>query len=479
MSFITIFTLVAAAENWSGAREWEATKVVLEEENIELDFRKMIPEMPKPEDNFCATPLIRSISEFEHDRTENFEDILSSTGETVYKNPEIRERFLKMRLPDSDEKPPLPEWSLALKAELSKTPDISEILATHEKDLAGIDAAAMRPVAQLPVDIGDTFVEHVSTVLPHLHDFRGFQKFQTLRACIALEAGDTAEAKAALRTLIQIARSSSSQPTLISFLVGQTGFSDALSVIWQGMATNSWSDEDLKWIQDELGKQHFLDALERALTFEMVTFQIGSADFMKSVSFRDSRHLVTLIGSMDEEGNSSSSAGILALAIPSGVWDHNKSLGARLMLKHCILPVRNREVPDDKALLDALEKTTPRNFLAKISIPAVSSVAIRGYRTNVAIDLARVACALERYQLKAGGYPDTLGVLAPEFINKIPGDLMAKGQPLKYKKGLNGDRYRIYSIGQDGTDDGGEITLRESSKTPRQKTKKGDWVWGY
>ena len=44
-------------------------------------------------------------------------------------------------------------------------------------------------------------------------------------------------------------------------------------------------------------------------------------------------------------------------------------------------------------------------------------------RIQADVDLARVACALERYRLAHGSYPETLDALAPQFIEKLPHDL--------------------------------------------------------
>jgi hypothetical protein len=81
---------------------------------------------------------------------------------------------------------------------------------------------------------------------------------------------------------------------------------------------------------------------------------------------------------------------------------------------------------------------------------------------------------LERYRLAKGKLPETLDVLAPGFIEKIPTDVM-DGKPLRYR--LNGDgSYILYSIGWNETDDGGTI-FPPSDTTGTLDPSKGDWVW--
>ena len=78
---------------------------------------------------------------------------------------------------------------------------------------------------------------------------------------------------------------------------------------------------------------------------------------------------------------------------------------------------------------------------------------------------ALIACALERYRLAHGQYPEALDALIPQFIEKVPHDLIG-GQPLKYRN--TGERFLLYSIGWNERDDGG---------VPGKTIPEGDWVW--
>jgi hypothetical protein len=91
------------------------------------------------------------------------------------------------------------------------------------------------------------------------------------------------------------------------------------------------------------------------------------------------------------------------------------------------------------------------------------------------------ALALERYHAQHGAYPPALANLLPEFLKTEPTDFM-DGQPLRYELNPDG-HYRLYSIGLDCVDDGGEMT-EEGPRTrsgfrPRVPgvMPKGDIVW--
>ena len=88
--------------------------------------------------------------------------------------------------------------------------------------------------------------------------------------------------------------------------------------------------------------------------------------------------------------------------------------------------------------------------------------------------MARNAIALERYRFVHGVFPDSLDALAPQFMEKIPHDII-NGQPLHYRRTDDG-QFILYSVGWNETDDGGQVVLKKNGSVDRTK---GDWVWQY
>ena len=75
-------------------------------------------------------------------------------------------------------------------------------------------------------------------------------------------------------------------------------------------------------------------------------------------------------------------------------------------------------------------------------------------RTEVQRQLTVTAIAIKRYQLKHGEPPPSLAALVPEYLKKMPIDLMS-GKELLYR--VKGDgTFVLYSTGEDGKDDGGD-----------------------
>jgi hypothetical protein len=113
-------------------------------------------------------------------------------------------------------------------------------------------------------------------------------------------------------------------------------------------------------------------------------------------------------------------------------------------------------------------------MLSKNLLPALDRTAEGFARAQTTVDLARIACALERYRLANGQFPATLQALAPKFIETLPHDVI-NGQPLKYRRTDDG-QFVLYSVGWDEKDDGGQVAL---TKAGNPDISKGDWVWRY
>ncbi len=73
--------------------------------------------------------------------------------------------------------------------------------------------------------------------------------------------------------------------------------------------------------------------------------------------------------------------------------------------------------------------------------------------------LIETALALAVYRARHGHYPEKLDALVPELLPQVPPDLFAPGTTLIYRR--EGDGYVLYSVGQNGEDDGGEDKVLE------------------
>jgi type II secretory pathway pseudopilin PulG len=109
--------------------------------------------------------------------------------------------------------------------------------------------------------------------------------------------------------------------------------------------------------------------------------------------------------------------------------------------------------------------------MATLLLPALGRVSLKATTAQTAADQAALACALERYRLANGRFPEDLNALVPRFTSQLPHDALT-GEPYKYRRAEDG-RFALYSVGWNEKDDGGvpgKVLFDD---------KQGDWVWNY
>jgi hypothetical protein len=117
---------------------------------------------------------------------------------------------------------------------------------------------------------------------------------------------------------------------------------------------------------------------------------------------------------------------------------------------------------------------SPYKLLAAIAIPNFTKAWQTAAHNQTMVNEAQIVCVLERYRLANGDYPGTLDALSPQFIEKLPHDIIG-GEPLIYRRTADGT-FLLYSVGWNEKDDGGQ---QETARTRNGAVDftKGDWVW--
>jgi hypothetical protein len=112
------------------------------------------------------------------------------------------------------------------------------------------------------------------------------------------------------------------------------------------------------------------------------------------------------------------------------------------------------------------------NVLARIAVPNFPRAMQTAAQNQTLVNQALIVCGLERYRLAHSDYPETLDALVPQFVEKLPHDIIG-GQPLHYRRTADG-KFLLYSVGWNETDDGGQPS---QIKNGQMDFTKGDWVW--
>jgi hypothetical protein len=91
-------------------------------------------------------------------------------------------------------------------------------------------------------------------------------------------------------------------------------------------------------------------------------------------------------------------------------------------------------------------------------------------------ELVITAIAIKRFDLRHGNQtPTALAALVPEFLTAVPVDFM-DGQPLRYRS-VGGAAFRLYSVGDDAVDDGGETSGTGTDSHAQSPWSARDCVW--
>jgi hypothetical protein len=110
-------------------------------------------------------------------------------------------------------------------------------------------------------------------------------------------------------------------------------------------------------------------------------------------------------------------------------------------------------------------------LFAGFFVPGAGRVPFRAAKTQISTDQAALACALERYRIANSHFPDRLEALVPQFIDRLPKDILRDG-PYNYRRTDDG-QFILYSVGWNERDDG------ETPGKELNDENDGDWIWSY
>jgi hypothetical protein len=499
--FATLIALFYAEENWRGKHDWEKFKRDWEAKGEHFDFASVVPP-PVPDDqNFALTPIVFT----------SYGQILTREGNEIpYQQRDTNFVYrLKMNVVHNyEELPKDGNWQMAkisnlkswrdyyreLAAKTNEFPvapqpqspvaDVLLALSKYAPAIEELRQAAQLPYSRFPLDY-DT-EDPAEILLPHLSMLKQCSLALQLRAIAELQNDQSDQALADVKLALRLTDSIHTEPFLITHLVRIAMVQITLQPIYEGLAEHKWSEAQLAELDSELAKLDFLPDYRLAMRGEMVLCQEGVTDYLR----RHPERLSNLSGDFGGGDGNSSSPGTFFNSfsyfslIPSGWFYQNELRGSRFMvqqyvpladLEHRIVSpasLRRAETAHDLEFNHA----NPYNRLEAMLLPSLGGAVKRFAYAQSFVDLARMAIALERHRLAHGEYPESLDVLAPQFMDKIPRDIIT-GQPLHYRRTGDG-QFVLYSVGWNETDDGGVVVF-EGKKTDRVDISQGDWVWRY
>ncbi len=471
----TLIAVLYAEEDWRGKRAWDNYRRELEAKGEKLDWQAFVPPAVPDDQNFFTAPIFTNmlngkvvmnpytLAAVQMTWPENDEvGYLGGEGKTriadlktwqaTYRNP-TNVYFTK-------------EFPIAPKPQ-TPAKDVLFALMKFDSVIEELRQASQRPYASVPLNYEDGF-NSASSLLPVLAELKRCTQVLQLRADAELADGQSAKALDDVKLLLYLNNSLRNSPFLISHLVRFAIVSYDLQPIWEGLAEHKWSDAQLAELDSELAKLDFIADYGSIMRGERA-FAIKS--------FENQRRTREMISYTD--------AGVVTNKLtfmPSAYFYQNELAIAR-MQQQWILPLvdtNSRTISPaafqraNDAVQAQMKHYSPYKVQALMLFPVIAATVRKFAAIQSSIDLARVACALERYRLAHGEYPESLDALAPQFIETLPHDII-NGQPLHYRREANGP-FVLYSVGWNETDDGGQVVLNKNGSVDREK---GDWVWQY
>jgi hypothetical protein len=419
-ALITLVALLYAEENWRAKRAWEQYKNKLASMGEESDWSTFVPAPVPDEQNIFKAPKMsewlldqRGISEapLDHPITNDFARRLVNPKSTI---------------------------------EITSAPDAEAYLAwsdQFQEDFDTIAAALKRPAARIMDDYSHPFL------IQFPNRVAGYQLIVTLeqRAKCHLLLGQTDKAWQELTVMNDLRRLIEGQGKFLttegsSMILGI--INHCLPVIAGGIELHAWSEPQLIALQERLADSDAIAQHARALRCARALL-IGSVE---------SGELQRTLRTPD--------ALVFALA-PHGVLERafiHKSADFQRMID-AFSPTNGIVRPDDVSRASAWWKR------AQEGTPGL-------LRMQTLINEGQIACALERYRLARGEYPETLDVLATGFIQRVPRDIV-NGEPLKYRR-VENKKFLLYSIGWNEKDEGG---MDVSDVNHPETISRGDWSW--
>jgi hypothetical protein len=530
-----LVALFYAEEDWRGKHDWNQFKHQWEARGEHFDFASIVPP-PVPDDqNFAFSPvwIAEDKSLFYNtperakawygDRiySEEVSNIVTQLPISVSalvgtnwayrlpRTPEVSGNWATSRMTD------LKPWQSYYRdlemtnpaAEISITPqpqtpaqDVLLALSKFDPLIEKLRQDSARPYSRFPLGYGTQPPAEI--LLPHLGALKSVAQVLQLRAIAELQNGKSKSALDDIKFMLRLTDSIHSEPFLISHLVGIGILQMTIQPVYEGLAKHQWSDAQLAELDAELAKLDFLADHELAVRGERA-MEIANIEFIRHPDLYNPRwkqprfyflapifspvHMLSDLSGPGSDENSKMGFQLLALGLgPSGWLVQNELRIARFDTKW-YLPIVDQETKTISpakvhAAGDALGKEirhrTPENILETLFIPNWHNAAEKFAYAQSSANLARTAIALERFRLAHGDYPESLDALAPQFMEKVPHDVIGGG-PLHYRRTSDG-QFVLYSVGWNETDDGGKIVLYGSlSKNALADISKGDWVWRY
>jgi hypothetical protein len=330
---------------------------------------------------------------------------------------------------------------------------------TNQAALIKIQEGLRFPRYRYPVD----YSYGLDTQNPYLGPLREAARIEALQAVLEAEAGRTDSLAAKVDLQLQLASTLDLAPTALAYLTRTAMIRTAARTTERCLNQASPNDETYASLQTSFSRVATTNLLPSALIGERALLAPFFRMTWKELQ-RSSR------GGSDEgethirQQLSGKPTGAIWWSgiLERDLWFFLETMEQGIALAALPCP-GNLSITN---FLNSAEKRAREqmHLFAGLMLPSFSKLALREASTQALVLLTQAALATERFRLKTGKLPSALSELVPDYLPKVPEDPF-DGAPLRYRTLPTG--YAIYSIGEDGHDDGGREPPERKKSTDK------------
>lgn len=366
-----------------------------------------------------------------------------------------------------------PEEAKRLGKPLYNTAQKEKILTAYSEGLAIFRTGLNLPYQNPPI-------RSYSTLLPYYADFRAMARVLRLEAQVHEERGEWAKAMDTRLDSFRFATQIPHGSTLIGELVGA-----AIQEI--GRQGANTTVEHLSASEANKALTRLNEITKDVLPFsgtlqeEMWASQSGLLEMFTKNKWNWRPQLI----SMTYGGGSDQQSSSWARTLPLFLYSKRRIIANMTHYYEAEIERCSKPYSDHLPITE-----TPSDAVSQLLLPYLANAYFQWTYTQLRLEILKAQLALQAYRQDHGSYPKQLSELVSQhYLQQYPKDLFASDQQFHYAL-VKADKYLLYSVGPDGTDqhgapatnpsmvERGKEKVSDSYRYQVQEASKGDIVVG-
>ena len=363
--------------------------------------------------------------------------------------------------------------------------------------LAKLESAAGKPSYDSEFDYDKGFVDFQ---LKAIGEVRRACQILSWSVLYHLKQHNLEAAQRDLISLVNLTTRQTPEPLIICQLVRISCAGYSFNATWQALQAQGWSENQLAALASAWQAGDFVNDMALAMQMERAL----TLDFYRQI--RDSREKLNFVIEQHQKTQEMTEGAFgelptkgfvlhwLHLPVWRSAWAAQDELTSLEQWQFMIGRERLARTNGWAALkvltnAPALQGKPPsedsekpglydrlRFLFASENFSVDDNVIRRTLEAQTQQQMALAVLAVHRYRLRNGKLPALLADLVPDFLSAPPRDFM-NGKQLHYRLRQGDADFLLYSVGEDGADNGGDASLREGKKSYRQIWDGRDAAW--